>query len=97
MPMKNPPHPGEGLKDDLKELGLTVTAAAKALGVGRPALSSLLNGRSGISSEMAWRLEIVFGGARTFWLRLQIAYDLAHAKRPKGLRRIKAPKRQKAA
>ncbi len=97
MSMKNPLHPGLGIKDDLEQLGLTVTDAAKALGVGRPALSQLLNGHSSISIEMAYRLEIVFGGTRAFWMRLQLAYDLSRSRRPKGLRRLKPPKRQQAA
>ncbi len=100
MPMKNPPHPGEGLRNDINELGLTVTSMAKALGVGRPALSHLVNGNSSISPEMAHRLEVVLGGSRAFWMRLQLAYDLAQlakSKRPKGLRRLKGAARPQAA
>lgn len=78
MPMKTPPHPGEVIRElCLDPLGLTVTAAAKGLGVSRKALSALLNGRSGISPEMAIRLSKAFGGSAESWLRQQLQYDLA--------------------
>jgi addiction module HigA family antidote len=80
MPMKNPPHPGEGLKDDLDALGLTVAEAAKALAITRQQLYKIINGESGISAEMAIRLEQVVGGSAGHWLRLQAAYDLAQAR-----------------
>ncbi|CAB3775531.1 hypothetical protein LMG28688_00026 [Paraburkholderia caffeinitolerans] len=87
--MRNPPHPGETLREDiLPELGLTVTEAAAQLGVTRVALSRVLNGRAGISPEMALRLEAWLGeenGARAdLWLAQQAAYDLWQA-RAKGL------------
>jgi len=82
MPMKNPPHPGQSVRDDcLEPLGLTVTEAAKALGVSRQALNNLINGQAGISPEMAIRLDKAFGGGADTWLRLQAAYDLAQAER----------------
>ena len=82
MPMKNPPHPGQSVRADcLEPLGLTVTEAAKALGVSRQALNNLINGQAGISSEMAIRLDKAFGGGADTWLRLQAAYDLAQAER----------------
>ena len=82
MPMKNPPHPGESIRADcLEPLGLTVTDAAKALGVSRQALNNLINGQAGISPEMAIRLDKAFGGGAETWLRLQAAYDLAQAEK----------------
>ena len=77
MEMFNPPHPGEILREDcLKPLGLTVTAAAKWLGVSRGSLSELLNGHNGISPEMAIRLEKAGWGPAESWLRNQLSYDL---------------------
>lgn len=76
--MKNPPHPGEIVREEcLVPLGLTVTAAAKGLGVTRKALSELLNGHSGVSPEMAVRLSKAFGSTAELWLRLQMQFDLA--------------------
>ena len=78
--MYNPPHPGEMVRDQcLEPLGLTITAAAQGLGVTRKALSELLNGHSGISPEMALRLEKAFGSTAETWLRMQVAYDLSQA------------------
>lgn len=75
--MYNPPHPGEILKEFCVEaLDLTVTDAARALGVSRKTLSTLLNGRAGISPEMALRLSKVFGRTPEGWMRLQLQYDL---------------------
>ena len=80
MPMKNPPHPGESVRYDcLEPLGLSVTEGAKALGVTRQALNNLVNGKSGISPEMAIRLNKAFGGGAQVWLGLQMDYDLAQA------------------
>lgn len=82
MAMKNPPHPGEVLRElCIDPLGLTVTAAAKGLGVSRKALSELLNGHSGISPEMAVRLSKAFGGSVESWLRQQMQYDLARVQK----------------
>jgi addiction module HigA family antidote len=82
MPMKNPPHPGEMVREEcLAPLGLTVTDAARVLGVTRQTLNNLVNERSGISSEMAIRLEKAFGTSADLWVRLQTAYDLAQARR----------------
>lgn len=76
--MHNPPHPGEVLRAlCLDPLGLTVTQAAAALGVSRKTLSSILNGRSGISAEMAIRLSIAFNTTAESWLLQQLQYDLA--------------------
>jgi antitoxin HigA-1 len=80
MPMKNPPHPGLSVRHDcLEPLGLSVTEAAKKLGVSRKQLSDVVNGHSGISPEMAIRLDKAFGGGAETWLRLQAAFDLAQA------------------
>jgi len=83
MPMLNPPHPGEGLKEDvLAPLGLTVTETAKALGVSRKTLSEIVNGKSPITPDIAVRLERAFANPPAdMWLRLQAAYDLHHAER----------------
>ncbi len=78
MKMHNPPHPGEVLRElCLAPLGLTVTRAAAALGVSRKTLSAILNGRSGISAEMAIRLSIAFNTTAESWLLQQLQYDLA--------------------
>ncbi len=82
MPMKNPPHPGRALKYDcIEPLGLTVTEAARILGVARPTLSNIIHGKAGLSPEMASRLEKAFGGTADAWLRMQAAHDLAKARR----------------
>ena len=78
--MKNPPHPGLSVRYDcLEPLRLSVTEAARKLGVSRKQLSELVNARSGISPEMAIRLDKAFGGGADTWLRMQAAYDLAQA------------------
>jgi addiction module HigA family antidote len=78
MPMKNPPHPGGVvLRQCIEPLGLTITAAAESLGVTRTTLSELVNGKRGISPEMAVRLSQVFGGSAASWLTQQAHYDLA--------------------
>lgn len=82
MAMKNPPHPGLSVRADcLEPLGLSVTKAAKALGVSRQALDNVIHGKAAISPEMAIRLDKAFGGSAETWLRLQAAYDLAQAKK----------------
>jgi addiction module HigA family antidote len=81
MQMFNPPHPGEMIREDcLAPLKLTVTDAAKGLGVSRQSLSELLNGRSGISADMALHLEKAGWGTAESWLRNQMSYDLWQAK-----------------
>ena len=78
MAMKNPPHPGLSVRHDcLEPLGLSVTAAAGKLGVSRKQMSDIVNCRSGLSPEMAVRLDKAFGGGADTWYRLQAAYDLA--------------------
>jgi addiction module HigA family antidote len=80
MRMHNPPHPGEVLKTlCLEPLKLSVTEAAKALDISRKTLSAILNGRAGISPEMAVRLSIAFGTSAESWLNQQTQYDLWHA------------------
>jgi addiction module HigA family antidote len=94
MRMHDPPHPGEIIRElCIDPLNLTVTETAKALGITRKTLSSLLNGRAGISPEMALRLSRVFGRTPEGWLRLQLQFDLWKAERLAdltGLKRIKA-------
>lgn len=80
MAMKKPPHPGLSVRHDcIEPLGLTVVEAARGLGVSRKQLSDIVNGRAGISPEMAIRLDKAFGGGAETWYRLQAAYDLARA------------------
>lgn len=82
MPMKNPPHPGAVVfQECIEPLGLSITDAAAALGVTRNTLSELVNGKRGISPEMAVRLETVFGGSAESWLVQQAQYDLVHVHR----------------
>ena len=77
MKMHNPPHPGEVLRElCLAPLGISVTDAAEALGVSRKTLSSILNGRAGISPEMAIRLSMAFNTTAESWLNQQVQYDL---------------------
>ena len=80
MSMKNPPHPGRGLRQDCAAAGLSVTAAAKKMGVARVTFSRVLNGKAGISAEMALKLEAMGWSNADFWMRLQAAYDLAQAR-----------------
>lgn len=96
MPMFNPPHPGEGLREDvILPLGLTITETAKALGISRKTLSEIVNAKSPITPDIAVRLERAFGTPPAdMWLRLQAAYDLRQAeKRLKGtsVRRLWKP------
>ena len=81
MTMKRPPHPGGVvLRQCIEPSGLSITAAAAALGVTRNTLSELVNGKRGISPEMAVRLSKVFGGTAEGWLVQQAQYDLAHVR-----------------
>ncbi len=82
MRMHNPPHPGEILRElCLKPLGISISEAAKSLGVSRKTLSNILNGRSGISPEMSIRLSIAFDTTPESWLNQQIQYDLWQAEK----------------
>jgi antitoxin HigA-1 len=81
MPKKNPPHPGGVvLRQCIEPLGVSITGAAAALGVTRTTLSELVNGKRGISPEMAVRLEKVFAGSAESWLVQQAQYDLAQVR-----------------
>lgn len=96
MAILDPPHPGEGLKEDvLVPLGLTVTETAKALGISRKTLSEIINGKSPITPDIAVRLERAFGNPPAdMWLRLQAAYDLRRAElrlKNKAVRRLRKP------
>ena len=95
MPMKNPAHPGSIVRSAcLEPLGLSVTAGAKALGVTRQTLTKVINGRSGISPEMALRLSRAFGSTPEMWLRMQVAWDLAQARKQESrikVRRMQIP------
>jgi antitoxin HigA-1 len=87
MKMHDPPHPGEVLRKlCLDPMGLSVTETARSLGVSRKTLSGILNGRAGISPEMAVRLSIAFGTSAESWLNQQLQYDLWHAE--KGRKRM---------
>jgi antitoxin HigA-1 len=82
MLMHNPPHPGEILRQlCIEPLGLSVTEAAKGLGVSRKTLSAILNGRAGISPEMAVRLSLAFGTSSESWLNQQVQFDLWQAEK----------------
>jgi addiction module HigA family antidote len=80
MPIFSPPHPGLAIRHDcLDPLNLSITEAARVLGVTRQALNNVVNGKAGISPEMAIRLDKAFGGGAETWLRIQTSYDLAQA------------------
>ncbi len=95
MPMHDPAHPGEVLREScLKPMGLTVKSAAEALGVSRKALSDLLNGHSGVSPEMALRLELTGWSTAEHWLNMQTQWSLWQARRTIGeldVRRLYQP------
>jgi addiction module HigA family antidote len=88
MPMKNPPHPGDFIRTEIiQPTGLSVTDAAKALQVSRPALSSLLNAHAALSGDMALRIEKAFGVKMDTLMRMQSAYEIAQTrKREKEIR-----------
>lgn len=90
LQMHQPPHPGEILRElCLVPLGLSVTDAAESLGVSRNTLSAILNGRAGISPEMAIRLSIAFNTTAESWLRQQMQYDLWLAERSRKRLRVR--------
>lgn len=90
MPMKNPPHPGDFIRTEIVEpAGLTVTAAAVALQVSRPALSSLLNSKADLSGDMALRIEKAFGVKMDTLMRMQSAYDIAQTRKREKLIRVR--------
>jgi len=82
MAIKSPPHPGDFIRTEIiKPAGLSVTAAAIALQVSRPALSSLLNGRADVSGDMALRIEKAFGVQMDTLMRMQASYDIAQTRK----------------
>lgn len=89
--MFNPPHPGEVIREYLPA-GVSVTEAAKKLGVSRQAFSAIINGRAGISADMALRLSKALGTSPDMWLGMQMKYDLWQAKQaaPKGVQKLAA-------
>jgi addiction module HigA family antidote len=91
MEMHNPAHPGEVLREYLPE-GMSVTEAAKRLRVSRQAFSAIINGRAGITADMALRLSKALGTSPDLWLGMQMQYDLWHAKQkpPKGVQKLAA-------
>ena len=98
MAMKNPPHPCLSVRHDCVEaLGLTITEAARVLGVTRQTLNNLVNGKSAISADMAIRLDKAFGGGAETWPRLQMAYDLAQARQHEGDIKVRRVPRRRLA
>lgn len=95
MPIKNPPHPGDFIRTEIiAPAGLSVTAAAAALGVARPTLSSLLNGKADLSGDMALRIEKAFGVKMDTLMRMQASYDIVQTRKREGqihVRRIPHP------
>jgi antitoxin HigA-1 len=90
MAMKNPPHTGDFIRTEIiHTAGLTVTAAAKALGVSRPALSSLLNGKADLSGDMALRIEKAFGVDMELLMRMQADYNIAQARKREKLIKVR--------
>ena len=89
MPMKDPCHPGEIVRECLDGLKLNVTDGAAALGVTRTTLSRVLNGKAAVSPEMAVRLSKAFGSTAGFWMRLQMNYDLAQVEKDADHIRVK--------
>ncbi len=85
MPMKNPAHPGRIVRSAcLEPLGLSVTEGARILGLTRQTLTKVVNGKSGVSAEMAIRLAKAFGSNADVWVRMQASYDLAKARKDEG-------------
>ena len=94
MAMKNPPHPGDFIRTEIVEpAGLTVTAAAEALGVSRPTLSSLLNGKAGLSGDRSLRIEKAFGVKMDTLMRMWSAYEIAQTRKREKLIRVQRVER----
>jgi addiction module HigA family antidote len=89
MEMKNPPHPGEMIGDSLEALGVSISAAAKSLGITRQQLHNLIAGRSAITTEMAVRLEKALGSTAEAWVRMQMNHDLAKIRKRASSIRVK--------
>jgi addiction module HigA family antidote len=96
MPMKNPPHPGLLISENLRDLGLSVADAAAGLRVTRQQLYNVIAGRSSVTPEMAVRLERAFGGSADLWLRMQVNYDLAWVRRRTPAMAVKRLRRKSA-
>jgi addiction module HigA family antidote len=93
--MKNPPHPGLTIRNMIEELDVSITGAAKALGVNRQTLNNLVNQHNGVSPEMALRLEAVFGSTADAWLQMQVSYDISKVRKTqnkitKGLQKLQS-------
>lgn len=88
---ENPCRPGQLLKSELNELGLTITEAAKALGISRRRLHSVVAARAGVTADMAIRLEKAIGSTADTWLRMQMNYDLAQARKRQAALKVKRP------
>ena len=82
-PMRNPPHLGELIRESMDDVGWNVTETAARLGCERGTLSRLLNGKAGVSANMALALEDIGWGTAEHWMRMQAAYELAQARREK--------------
>jgi addiction module HigA family antidote len=89
MQMKNPPHPAELIGDSLGELGVSISEAARVLGITRQQLHNVITGRSAITPEMALRLEKALGSTADTWLRMQMNYELAGIRRRASSIRVK--------
>ena len=89
LSMKNPAHTGELISETLNELGVSISEAARVLGITRQQLHNLIAGRSGVTAEMAVRLEKALGSTADTWLRMQMNHDLAQAKRRASSIRVK--------
>ena len=95
MVMKTPPHPGLTIRNMIEELDVSITGAAKALGVNRQTLNNLVNQHNGVSPEMALRLEAVFGSTADAWLQMQVSYDISKVRKTqnkitKGLQKLQS-------
>ena len=97
MTMKNPPHPGRLIKDEIEALGLSVAQAAEGLGVTRQQLYRVISGECAISPEMAVRLERGIGSSAEAWLKMQMNYDLAQIQQRAAAMRVKKLKPKEVA
>ena len=82
-PMQNPPHLGELIRESMDDVGWNVTQTAARLGCERGTLSRLLNGKAGVSANMALAMEDIGWGTAEHWMRMQASYELAQARREK--------------
>jgi addiction module HigA family antidote len=96
MPMKNPPHPGRLIRDEIEALGLSIAEAAEGLKITRQQLYRIISGQCGLTPEMAIRLEQGLGGSAVAWLKMQMNYDLAQTRAHKTVKPIKRLKARAA-